>query len=452
MAAGRRMTDHTRRPYDVHVAGRTSVTGPSGPLPLRPKELAVLAALVFDRPAAVGTARLAELVWGPSVPPSARKSLQNHVARIRRTAPDLVETTVDGYRLGSGVRVDLDLLLDRTGTAPRHQTSQRAIAQVVQHLAGGEAYADLAALEEVDERRRELVVARMAAEHRLAELDLDAGRPDRAVVRGRRLVVEDPYREQSWVTLARALAVTGDVRGALATLQSARTALAEVGLVLGPAAIDLERRLLLDDAPVDESPGPALEGAFLDPGAQVDVLLDGDRGPAHLVTGPAGAGKTTLVGEAARRARQRGALVFRAACTPDAVAPLEPVVDLVEQIRRELPETLRGVDGAEVLGVLSPALAGTVGRPAGSVDRRRLLEVLGDVVDALPEDATLVVEDVHWAPPRTLEALVVLAERAVGAPVGHRVWFTARTEPGRPRPYLPVVATNVEPWSETSVE
>ena len=51
---------------------------------LRPKERAVVAALVADHPRPVSVERITERVWGANPPETALASVRNHVARIRR--------------------------------------------------------------------------------------------------------------------------------------------------------------------------------------------------------------------------------------------------------------------------------------------------------------------------------------------------------------------------------
>ncbi|MEM9041712.1 MAG: BTAD domain-containing putative transcriptional regulator [Actinomycetota bacterium] len=77
-------------------------------LSLRPKERAVIGAIVVHHPEPVAIDEVIEFVWGDAPPRSARASVHNHLARLRGVAPDLVAATRAGYRIDGDVRVELD--------------------------------------------------------------------------------------------------------------------------------------------------------------------------------------------------------------------------------------------------------------------------------------------------------------------------------------------------------
>jgi DNA-binding NarL/FixJ family response regulator len=118
-----------------------------------------------------------------------------------------------------------------------------------------------------------------------------------------------------------------------------------------------------------------------------------------LVSGDPGIGKSTLVGEAARRT---GVDAFVGRCVQvggDAI-PLAPVVDLIRQIsRRREPGTLPS---------LSPLIemAASGARKPGA-----LLTLLVDLTGELGADGPVIVgfEDLHWSDPATWDAFEHLA-------------------------------------------
>lgn len=156
-----------------------------------------------------------------------------------------------------------------------------------------------------------------------------------------------------------------------------------------------------------------------------------------LVSGEPGIGKSRLVSEFAEEA-SRGALVLLTHCLElsGQAVPLAPIHDLVHRAYRRLgPARLREAAGvyAADLALLEPALASDVPapaqRPEGSTSRRQLdavrhlLEQLGD-----SEPVLVVVEDLHWADPSTVDVLRHLATSMEGA----RVLVVATLRDGTP--------------------
>src|SRR3954470_4337767 len=91
---------------EFRVLGTLEVDGADGPRPLHGrKELAVLAYLLAQAGRSVPAGELVWAVWGEDAPPTAHKSLQVRVSRLRA---DLGE---DGRRImrdGAGYRLDVE--------------------------------------------------------------------------------------------------------------------------------------------------------------------------------------------------------------------------------------------------------------------------------------------------------------------------------------------------------
>ena len=81
-------------PFEVRAGGRPVALGGAKPR-------AVLAMLALHSEQPVSAERLAAAVWGEDVPPSAVKTVQAYVARLRKALgdPDVLVSTPAGYRL-----------------------------------------------------------------------------------------------------------------------------------------------------------------------------------------------------------------------------------------------------------------------------------------------------------------------------------------------------------------
>ncbi|NEA98544.1 LuxR family transcriptional regulator [Streptomyces sp. SID13726] len=144
--------------------------------------------------------------------------------------------------------------------------------------------------------------------------------------------------------------------------------------------------------------------------AAVRAVLE--RGPAFVVIeGEPGIGKSRLVREAVGPPDERGALI--ATCPP---LP-EPFTlgAVVDALRRMCPTPPSGLQLSPLAGVLRPLLPDWAdqlppppqGLPDPRATRHRLLSALTEMVGRL-DVRVLVIEDVHWADPATLEWLLTL--------------------------------------------
>ena len=155
-----------------------------------------------------------------------------------------------------------------------------------------------------------------------------------------------------------------------------------------------------------------LEAALLDARAAIGSLV--------LVTGEAGIGKTALTEAAARRALELGFWVGRGRGWDGAGAPpFWPCLEAVRDLARHVPESemSRAVAAAGPdLGVFGPSAAvesGSIALHDRDDARFRLFDAFACFLAALSSAHPLlmVLDDLHWADPSTLELLRFSAPR-----------------------------------------
>ncbi|MCB0993902.1 MAG: AAA family ATPase [Acidimicrobiales bacterium] len=147
----------------------------------------------------------------------------------------------------------------------------------------------------------------------------------------------------------------------------------------------------------------------------IDAALDG-RASALLITGEAGAGKTTLARWAADVARSRGARVVFARCyASKGATPFAAVVESIGKCLRQLRPDVRDemVAGLPTLGLLFEGVTGIAptGAPGGEeLSRTRLLDAIAVLLERLARDVPLmwVVDDLQLADEATLDLLQYL--------------------------------------------
>jgi predicted ATPase/DNA-binding SARP family transcriptional activator len=288
------------------------VTGTSA-VHLAPAERTLLAALTARVGERVGADVLEEALWPGGSPPTARKTLQSHVARLRRElgAAAIVERS-GGYVLDPDlVEVDAGRVLRVLDDARRAIAGGQA-GEVIASLRAaqgafrGEPYADVpeAAVPAGEVQRLHELHADVVEE--TIEAELADGDCQRCIGELEAFVQHQPYRERAWGQLMRALYQAGRPADALAAYGRVRVHLAsELGLEPGPALRELERSILVHDpalartAPPGDPLGPSNLPVALNPIvgrgrdlAALEQLFEDSR----LVTlvGPGGIGKTTL--------------------------------------------------------------------------------------------------------------------------------------------------------------
>lgn len=208
---------------------------------------AVLTVLALEVGRPVDADSLIGAVWGGDPPPSARKTLQGFILRLRRQLPEqAILTEGSSYRLDLPPGVVDAVAFRELADAAKAVPPAAAIERLEQALGlwRGVPFGELTCgrfqIERacLDERRR------LAEEDRCEAL-LAVGRVADASIELERLTREEPLRERRWALLMTALYRVDRQVDALRAYQRAREELVrQVGLEPGDALRSLEEAIL----------------------------------------------------------------------------------------------------------------------------------------------------------------------------------------------------------------
>ena len=256
---------------DVRVLGpvEVRVDGHAVPIGSR-KQRVVLAALAVEDNRLVSTDALTELLWGDGGgPPSARITLRSVVSRLRRalgTAGDCVGARDGGYVLRvdraavDAVRFERGLARGRDQLAAGHAADAVATMRDALVLWRGPAHAELDGHEFARPAAHRLEQARLAAVEDLVDAELRAGLTADALDRAEGQVAAHPLRERAWGQLMLARYRSGRQADALAAYRTVHALLRdELGVAPTPALVELETRILRQDARLSDDDGGAVQ-------------------------------------------------------------------------------------------------------------------------------------------------------------------------------------------------
>lgn len=214
----------------------------------RGKEQALLAYLLLHANEFVSTDRLIDELWGERPTPTARKTLQNAVAQLRRAVGEgRVVTEPGGYRfrLEHG-ELDLHRFEDLAAQGRKSGGAEPLRAALATWR--GEPLANLRDENFAQRAAQQLDDARLAVLEDRIDADLAAGRDAELVPELERLIAAEPLRERPYGQLMLALYRAGRQADALGAYRRARKTLSEeIGLDPTPQLQDLERRILNQD-------------------------------------------------------------------------------------------------------------------------------------------------------------------------------------------------------------
>ena len=393
--------------WTLRVRGALEIERGGEAVDLRPKERSVLAALVVTHPTPADTDRIATLIWGDSVPGSAHKSIQNHVARIRRSVGDVVITQSGGYALSADATIDL--------SAPGSSSAL---------------FTDLADTPEVEAQRERIRARILTDDERSLESAVAGGLDGDVIQRLHAAVIDEPYREHRWALLASAQHALGDRRQALLTCQAARRRLAEVGLPPGDRLADLERAILGSDDDHTGVPGrtahvrptlhPHFDEPFVGRSGVLDALhtawastLELRRPSLVVLTGRAGIGKTRLADRFCEEIFERDTAV-RVVWGRHRGTGGRAYGALTEALLRLLAsEPELAAIHAATERTIRLAAAGSDPDTSASGDGRDLRQAVIELTRTIAQHPTVwFVDDLHWA---SNDSLALLEEALDGA-------------------------------------
>jgi class 3 adenylate cyclase/tetratricopeptide (TPR) repeat protein len=148
----------------------------------------------------------------------------------------------------------------------------------------------------------------------------------------------------------------------------------------------------------------------------------GDR-RVVVVSGEPGVGKTRLVAAAARRADDDGALVLFGRCEEDLAVPYQPFVDALRSTMEDAPRDLidahTSAHGGELRRLFPTLPAPAPVEAAPEVEQARVTAALADWLARVSADrpVVLVIDDLHWAAPATVQAVRHLMAQDSGTPL-----------------------------------
>jgi DNA-binding SARP family transcriptional activator len=408
------------------------------------KQLAILAYVTFRPQARTTRDELVGLLWTDASQSDGRRALRQVVYQIRHaTDSQLLEGEEVLTLRREAVEVDADAFRSRLAAGDL----EGALAVYRQDFLATVALAGAREFEQWAEGVR----AQLAAERRqllrtLIAHESDAGRWAPAARYAEQLIAADPGSLEARLRLVELLALSGDVLRARAAADEIRAHAAEIAGDALPQGVERAVARALAPAAVPERRqtngfprAPEMVGRAVPFGLVVErwKAAQEGRGGAVLLTGEAGIGKTRLSRELAHRFAQDRSLVLESACYAlEQSEPLAPFLEALRAARAAPGLAAASTTSLEILAALMPEVAVRF-RPA--VEPRvppippqavtaAVLEAIGAVADEA--SAALVVEDLHRAPPGTIEFAHHLARMARDHAL--LVVFTARDQATAP--------------------
>lgn len=250
---------------EFRILGPLEVLDDGRVLSIRGRKLqALLARLILNSGELVSRDRLIDDLWGDKPPPTAGKTLQVHVSRLRRELGDVVVTRGGGYLIAvEPGQVDLERFerLVADGKAARAAGNPARASELLREalvLWRGPPLPELADEPFARVEIGRLEEARLDAMEERLEADLELGRHSEAIQELEPLVPRHPYRERLRGLLMLALYRAGRQADALAAYRNARDTLVDdLGIEPGTQLRELHDAILAQD--------PALEAPHREP-------------------------------------------------------------------------------------------------------------------------------------------------------------------------------------------
>jgi DNA-binding SARP family transcriptional activator/tetratricopeptide (TPR) repeat protein len=428
---------------EIRLLGPLEVHGEAGVVELGGgKQKALLADLAIHRREPLAADRLIDDLWGEQAPPTAGKTLQALISRLRKAlGRDAVRLEGGGYVLNDdGLTTDVEELerLLRGSREAGDGVGPSDSLRAALALFRGRPLADFAYDDFAQGEIARLEELRLTTLEERIDDDLACGRQKETLAELEQLVVDHPSRERFRAQLMLALYRSGRQAEALDHYRAARTALLdELGIEPGHALRDLHQAILRQDpsleAPVAAGAAPAgAPSTFVGRSAELEELVTGledafaGHGRLFLVSGEPGIGKSRLAEELADVARARGATVLVGRSWEAGGAPAYwPWVESLSGFVRHLDEDALASDlgaGVADLAQILPELRHLVPRDAEPLSgesesaRFRLFNATRQFLAnaARTRPIVLVLDDLHAADAPSLLLLQFLA-RSLGS-------------------------------------
>jgi DNA-binding SARP family transcriptional activator/pimeloyl-ACP methyl ester carboxylesterase len=199
-----------------------------------PKQRLLLALLAAQR-GSITRSRLVDALWEDDPPASAMATLMGYVSRLRAVLGNrAILGGAEGYSLNAEHLDAREFESLVSGTADR-ESLERALA-----LWRGDAFGELAEHPSLVPEGRRLNDLRVQARIELAAAYLKEHETARPISMLEALVAEEPYREDAWLQLIRALLAAGRSADAVLAAHRCRRELVEIGLDPSPPIVQAE--------------------------------------------------------------------------------------------------------------------------------------------------------------------------------------------------------------------
>ncbi len=437
------------------------------------KACQLLKILVTFRQRPVASDELIEWLWPDLALVSAHNSLWVAISRVRhllepalteRGASSYILTTPSGYRFqpGETCEIDIERFQQLTEVGQLHQQQRHWLAAIDAYRAAEALYRGDYLLEDPYEdwaipARQRWREASLDLQEALATCLLAQGRCNEALGRARQVLDVDECRENAWRLAMEAHYRAGNPAQALSTFELCRVTLAEA-LGVDPQAetLALHCRILRHPIPIPQPapaalPAPLLlrlpfvgrESVWTRLSEALERAMAG-CGAVVLIAGESGIGKSRLLEELGGLAIARGARVLTGHCYEleqntayapivEALRTLLPAIAgspqsyppaLLAALTTLLPDLRELWPDLPVLSPLSP-----------NEERTRLLAALDQILRRCAQTGplALLLDDLHWADPSTVQLLHYLGRQVNGhALLLVGAFRTTRVDPHHP--------------------
>jgi len=422
------------------------------------KSKALLQILLVEPGRLVSTDQILEYLWADLPPRKAQNNLWVTVSQLRRLLqPDLAPRANSAYihKHGEGYRFnsESDYWLDGESFAT-HLTIAQAETDILARIEGWEAarvfyhgdyledepYAEWAQIPRAQWRRRyeQLLI-------NLAEALGQNGRFKETITYGRETLTLDNTNETAYRLLMRSYASLGERATALKVYDEAVQILQdEIGINPTQETTELAQQIRLLEGNWKLDAGERLSSIsesavsfpFVGRGREVNQLTQllsqavAGQGQLALISGEPGIGKSRLINEIAVLASQKDVLPLSAhSYQVEQAMPYQPLIDVARQVinhddrwQQLAPVWLRE------LTVLIPEMeekviaARAIPSPAEEVEESKQGRLFQAILHLFEKQTDwkkllLVIEDIHWADPATLQCLHYLARHIDQIPI-----------------------------------